>query len=71
MDVYLHAYLVEENVFVVYMHNSILQCAFPPALGSSNLTKEIRSVMSRLVSERFTFGMIYLLLNEFYLVKLG
>jgi hypothetical protein len=32
--------LVKENVPVVYMHNAILECAFPPALGTSHLSMQ-------------------------------
>jgi len=32
--------LVKENVPVVYMHNAILESAFPPALGTSHLSMQ-------------------------------
>lgn len=36
--------LVEENILIVYVHNAILECAFPLALSPCNLPIQIHNL---------------------------
>lgn len=41
---HIKAHLIEENVFIVYMHNSILQSALPSAFGTRHLPQKMHDV---------------------------
>lgn len=32
-------HLIEQNIFIINVHNAVLQCAFPPAFGPRHLYK--------------------------------